>query len=166
MIKWRSKWRNEKMKWLQKLFDWSQGTTKMSLIISLFNSSLKFHLWTSLNPIFNLIPHSLIQQMLMEHLLWWNQTWCYPLRRNQWMRDASLLRSSNLKRSFDKWTRNYITVQMPMRLCKVLGSLRMLPIMMELGFNKSEGGQKEWGRWTLWPLPRQDTFPSDQTQFM
>lgn len=175
MIEWRTKWYNEEVnEEMKKLNDYKNYLTDpkeqqkclWSFLFLIPVSSSKFHLWTSLHPIFNLILHSLIQQMLMEHLQWWNQTWCYPLRRDQWIREVPLLRSSYLKSSFDKWTRNYITLQMPMRLCKVLGSLRMLPIIMETGFNKSEGGQKRWGRWTLWPLQRQDAFPSDQTQFI
>lgn len=144
MIQWRSKWRNEKMKWLQKLLDWSEGTTKMSLIISLFNSSLRFHLWTSLHPNFNLILHLLIQQMLTEHLQWWNQTWCYLLRRDQWIREVSLLRSSYLKSSFDEWTRNYITLQMPMRLCKVLESLRCYPSWWNPASIKVREVKRDW----------------------
>lgn len=39
----------------KKMSNQSQGTLKMSLITSLFNSSLKFHLRTPLHPVFNFI---------------------------------------------------------------------------------------------------------------
>lgn len=86
---------------------WSQGTLKMSLVIFLFNWSLKLHVWTPVDSAFNLTLHSVIWQTLSAHLLQCEPGLVPATEERRVGETGSPSQSSSPSRGFSKQTRNY-----------------------------------------------------------
>lgn len=151
----------------KKISNQSQGTLKMSLITSLFNSSLKFHLRTPLHPVFNFINPP-ITHASHKGLL---NTCCGTARLGTATEDRPMDEKGpmglKLQKGLEDTDKELYYMWMPMRQSRALVSQGLLPVEVESGFSTSKESWIIWGKWTLQlHQDRTNPLPSDQIQPM